>query len=386
MNDALTLWGFTVSGHDALIGIALYLALSILFIITIPRWSVPLEKDTAGKPVQLTVEARTKLIDARAKIRAAVIQVIGGVTVLAGFISTLQSIRGNEDQFNKTKADLFALHMKTLATAGAKPEDLTQAMYILSYVARSDRSYHRVVFDSLASFVTERSAAACKDENYRSEGYARDHTIQLAMRIIGERKPADDPTGKRLNLERSCLVGLELLDEWGVVKGLSKARLSESKMLRIDFGRAELPGAQLMGIKATDSLNPGWETKIGRRLHAGAEGDPREGTWDGSERRRYVAHFIEAMLENADFSGARLEGADFSGARLKGAKFDGAVISRTSFKGVQDLTADQLKYTCVGRPEMADDEIELEQPYFFAALRAEIKSHPILKGRIPKCA
>jgi uncharacterized protein YjbI with pentapeptide repeats len=92
------------------------------------------------------------------------------------------------------------------------------------------------------------------------------------------------------------------------------------------------------------------------------------------------------MLEGADFSGAGLQGADFSGARLKGARFDGAVISRTSFKGSQDLTADQLKKACVGRPDMSDKEIDLEQPYFSPALRAEIKNDPDLKGRIAKCS
>jgi uncharacterized protein YjbI with pentapeptide repeats len=388
MNDALTLWGFTISGQEALIGIAAYLALSIFFIVAIPKWSVPivLEKDASGNSVLLTPESRAKLIDARAKIRASVIQVIGGVTVLAGFISTVQSIRGNEEKFNQTKADLFAHHVKSLLPEGSKVDSRAEAMYVLSYVARSDRSYHRVVYDSLASFVTENSVVACKDEKYREAGYTRDPSIQLAMRIIGERKLADDPTGKRLNLEHGCFVGLDLLDEWGVVRGLSKARLSSSKMLRVDFGRAELPGAQLMGIDAGDFLNPNWTPEIGRRLHTGVEGDPRQGTWDGSERRKYVAHFIEANLENADFSGAGLQGADFSGARLKGAKFDGAVISRTSFKGAQDLTADQLKYTCVGRWDMSDEEINLEQPYLSATLRSEIKNHAILKGRIPKCA
>jgi uncharacterized protein YjbI with pentapeptide repeats len=233
--------------------------------------------------------------------------------------------------------------------------------------------------------VIQRSVAACHDEKYRNPDYQRDPTIQLAMRIIGERKIEDDPTGKRLNLEGGCFANLDLLDEWGVVKGLSSARLSGSKMLRVDFGKADLPGAQLMGIEAGDDRNLGWSVEIGRSLHTGAEGDPRQGTNDGSVRRKYVSHFIDANLERADFSGAGLQGADFSGARLKGAIFNNAAISRTSFKGAQDLTADQLKYACVGNPNMSDDDINLEQPYFSPGLRAEVKNHPELKGRISRC-
>jgi uncharacterized protein YjbI with pentapeptide repeats len=379
MADALELWGFVISGKAAVICIAVYLAISIVAVVLIPKWSVP--QSAAGQPPDIG-----KLIDMRAKVRTTVIQVIGGVTVIAGFITTLQTIRGTEDTFNQKKADLFALHVKELLGEGSKADSQAEAIYVLSYVARSDRSYHRAVYDALASFVIEKSASACKDEAYRQSGYQRDRSVQLAMRTIGERRAQDDQTGKRLNLEGGCFVGIDLLDEWGVVKGLAKARLSGSKMLRVDFGRVELLNAQLMGIVAGDYLNPGWSPEIGRTLHTGDEGDPRKADFDGDRRRKYVAHFIDAILEGADFSGAELQGADFSGATLKGAKFDGAVISRTSFKGAQDLTADQLKFACVGRADMTDEEVDLEQPYLSPALRAEVKKHPQLKGRIAKCS
>lgn len=362
MTDALALWGFVISGKTAVICVAGYLAISVLAIVLIPVWSVPRSKDAAGKPIPLTLDDRGKLIDMRAKVRTTVIQVIGGVTVVAAFITTLQTTRGTEDAFNQKKADLFAQHVKELLAEGSKADSQAEAIYVLSFVARSDRSYHRAVYDALASFVIERSSSACKGEAYRKPGYQRDRSIQLAMRTIGERRAQDDQTGKRLNLEGSCFVGLDLFDEWGVVKGLTKARLSCSKMLRVDFGRAELPNAQLMGIDAGDFLNPGWTQEIGRTLHTGDEGDPRKAPFDGDKRRKYVAHFIDAMLDGADFSGAGLQGADFSGATLKGAKFDGAVISRTSFKGAQDLTAGQLENACVGRANMLDKEIDLEQP------------------------
>ena len=380
MYAALNLWGYEISGQTALIAIGIYILLGIVLIWAWPKVSVPWTAKASSD-----LDERAKIMDMRSKVRASIIQVVGGIVAVAAFITTIQQIHSSDDAFNQKKADLFATHLKELLGAEAKEDARAEALYILSYVARSDRSYHRTVYEALASFVTELSEKACAKKQYLAADYHRDRTIQRAMRIIGERKSEDDPTGKRLNLERGCFVGLDLIDEWGVVTGLAKARLSGSKMLRVDFGRADLKGVQLMGIDAGDCWNPGWDDEMGRRLHTGYDGDPRVGTWDGSERRKFVAHFIDTNLEGADFGGAGLQGADFSGAKLKGANFDGAVISHTSFKGSQDLTADQLKYTCVGYKEMSEKELDLEQPYVSAKLRAEIGAHPILKGKIPRC-
>lgn len=385
MNTALSLWGYEISGKTALISIATYIVVSVLLIYFWPKFSVPWEKDEDGKWLALDIEKRAKLIEARGKVRAAIIQVIGGIVVVAAFVTSIQQIHGSDDAFNQKKADLFAKSVKDLLAEESKDDKRAEALYILSHIARTDRSYHRAVFDAIASFVQVSSEAACAGDGYRSADFRPDRTILRAMRIIGERKRSDDPTEKKLNLERRCYVGLDLRDEWGVVKGLTKARLSDSKMLRIDFGRVELLDAQLMGIDAGDFLNPDWTVEIGRSLHTGDEGDPRTGSNDGSLRRKFVAHFIEANLTNVDFSGAGLQGADFSGAVLKGASFNGAVISRASFKGSQELTAEQLKNTCVGKPDMNEDETSKEQPYFSPKLRDEIRAHPILKGKIPKC-
>jgi uncharacterized protein YjbI with pentapeptide repeats len=389
MNTALSLWGFEIDGTSALILAALYIGITILLMWLIPATAVKIPKtikQADGKEVSLTPEDRAKYIEMRSKIRASVVQVAGGIVVVAGFVGTLQQIRGTEDAFNQKKADLFALHVKQLLAEGSKPDSRAQSIYILSFVARSDRSYHRAVFDALASYIVEASESACSGEKYRDRGFRRDPTIQLAMRIIGERKPTDDLTGKRLNLEHGCFTGVDLHDEWGVMKGLSSARLSGSKMLRVDFGKVELQGAQFQGIEASDFLNPEWTPEIGRSLHQGAQGDPRKGANDGDVRRKYVAHFIDANLTNADFKGAGLQGADFSGAVLKGTNFEGAVISRASFNGAQHLTAEQLKNACVGHLAMSDDDLKHEQPYFWSELRLAIKNHPDLKNGIKRCA
>ena len=251
MNIALPLWGYEINGKAALICVGIYLVVSIALIIFVPKLSVPisLRKDAGGKPIELTPDERSKIIEMRGKVRSAVIQVIGGIIIVATFIGTVQQIRSNEDTFNQKKADLFAGSVKELLSSDPK-DSRAKAIHVMSYIARSDRSYHRAVFDTLSSYITDVSGELCKDEKYRDGKFRRDGIVQLAMRIIGERNPNDDPTGKRFNLEHGCFVGLDLRDEWGVVKGLARTRLSGSKMLRVDFVKAELQGAELMGIEA----------------------------------------------------------------------------------------------------------------------------------------
>jgi len=381
METALWLWGYQVSGKAAVTWIALYVIASVLIIWLWPKASVPWPAGTAD-----TLENRAKLIETRGKIRGLIIQVIGGVTAVLAFITAIQQLNSNEDAFRQKKVDLFAKSVKELLAVDSKADARAEALYVLSYVARSDRSYHRAVYDAVASYLTDGAEAACG--NYRGESFRRDKTIQLAMRIIGERKKDDDPTGKRLNLQGGCFVGVDVLDEWGVIQGFSRARLSGSKMLRADFDKADLSYAQLIGIEAGDYLNPHWDKAIGDQLHKGDDGDNRKGTDNGDVRRKFVTHFIDANLEGANFSDAGLQGADFSGAILKDANFARAVISRTSFKGAQKLTAKQLETACVGdprKPNMTPEELKSEQPYFSPAFRKEIENNPVLKGSIPAC-
>jgi uncharacterized protein YjbI with pentapeptide repeats len=349
METALWLWGYQVSAKTAVTSIALYIVLSVLIIWLWPKISVPWSKAPLNPATnRVDLAGLTNMIETRGKVRGSIIQVVGGVTAVLAFITAIQQLNSNEDAFREKKADLFAKSVKELLAADSKADARAEALYILSYVARSNRTYHRAVFDSVAAFLTDGAEAACS--NYRGESFRRERTIQLALRIIGERRRDDDPTGKRLNLEGGCFVGVDVYDEWGVIGGFAKARLSGSKMLRADFGKADLSYAQLMGIDASDYLNPGWTVEIGNRLHKGADGDERKGTDDGNERRRFVTHFIDANLEGADFSGAGLQGVDFSGAVLKDASFARAVISRASFKGAQKLTSTQLESACVGKP------------------------------------
>lgn len=382
MNAALPLWGYEIDGKALLIVIAIYLAFSLFLIVYIPRRAVPiyLREDSDGRPIDLTTDERAKIIDMRAKVRAAVTQITGGVLVLAAFIGTLQTLRGTEDSFNQKKAELFATNVKKLLAPDDKDNNdatRSEAIYVLQFVARSDRSYHRAVFDAMSSYVTASSKCASEDR-----------LKQLAMRAIGERRVQDDPTGKHFNLEHACYDGLDLHDEWGVVKGLSHARMSAARLHRVDLVRAEMQGTSFVGIFAEDYTLPGWSKEIGDSLNW-SDKDKRPnckgGPLNGDVRRQFVAHFIEANLQDANFEGAHLQGADFSGAFLGEASFKDAAVSRVSFRGASGLEPKQFENACVGGPTMSKQEMMCEQPYFSDDFEKKLKAHKALSNGIPQC-
>ncbi|MHB0789655.1 pentapeptide repeat-containing protein [Bradyrhizobium sp. 5.13L] len=394
MDAGLTLWGLYIPVDVLLTSIALYVVVSITLIILAPVYAVPIDRKLGddGRLIPIPPDDLGKIIEMRSKVRSAIMQTLGGLAVFGTVITSLQGIRGTEDAFNQKKAELFAANIKPLlstdATAGSEPAR-AEAIHVLTFVARSDRTYHRAVFDALSSYVKTASDKLCSGETYRHLDFKLDGSVQLAMRSIGERKAQDDPSGKHFDLEHGCYVGLDLQDEWGVVKGLGHTRMSASKMHRANFVKAELPGTEFIGIEAGDWQNRGWCTAIGNRLHEPAADDSRprrcRGTWNGDERRHYVTHFIDANLTDANFSYANIQGADFSGATLTGATFDHATISRVSFKGVTGLKVEELEKACVGAPGMTAEHLECEQPYFTKDMLAELKKSATLAKGIKQC-
>lgn len=375
MHQALILWGYEISAALAVSLMAAYIVVAAIAVIAIPRAAV-------RPPANNGLDEQAKVIDLRSKVRQSVIQFIGGVTVVAAFVVTLQQIRQTEDAFKEKKADLFAKSLATLLDEKSHLNSRAEAMYLLSYVERSDPTYHRSVFDALSNHVVSLSTAACKDAFNKKVKFRKEPQIQIAMRIIGERNPKHDPTGKRFNMEHACLAEIDLRDDGGVVIGLRRTRLSNATMLRSDLTRADLSGAEMRGIDASDYLNPNWTPEIGFLLHRGEKGDTR-GAVDyanGYVRREFVAHFIDTDLTDANFEGSGLAAADFSGAMLTRTNFRNANISRANFNGAQMLTPEQLKAACVGNAKMSKEELAKQQPYLWDALRKSVG-----KDGIPAC-
>jgi hypothetical protein len=191
MHQALTLWGYEISAATAVSIMAAYIVVSAIAVIAIP-WAA------IRPPTDNGLDSQAKLVELRSKVRQAVIQFIGGVTVVAAFVVTLQQIRQTEDAFKEKKADLFAKSLATLLDGKSQLNNRAEAMYLLSYVARSDPTYHRSVFDALSNHVVSLSPAACKEAFNKKASFRKEPQIQIAMRILGERNPNHDPKASGL--------------------------------------------------------------------------------------------------------------------------------------------------------------------------------------------
>jgi uncharacterized protein YjbI with pentapeptide repeats len=309
------------------------------------------------------------ILDLQNKIRQTVIQVAGGLGILFTVYIAIQTQRNaNSDLSQRYDSENAELFMK--AVEAKNPE----ALFVMNYIAlRDSKHYRETVLKLLVSSIQTASRISCRGDAYKGDDFVPDPKVQVALSILAERE--DRGPSEELNLEESCLVGIDLkpgTDSSRRVSGLSGTRMSGSKMLRIDFTNVDLIGTQLMGIEAGDWHNPGWTAEIGHSL---------ADTPNGSLRRSFVAHFTGADLTKAVFTGAGLEGADFQQATLSGATFDGANLSRADFRNAKGLDASLLIKACVGRPDQPQNR-EIEQPHFSEPLNQQLKD----LGGVPLCS
>jgi uncharacterized protein YjbI with pentapeptide repeats len=343
--------------------VAIYLFVSLLAITFIPRAISPARE-------QFTNEERGQALDLQNKIRQTVIQIAAGFGfVFSIFMAVSAQESANRDL--KAKYDRESAELLIKATESKTPETL----YALTYIARHDKeNYHDIVYKMIASLIRNSASSACSNKAGEAQT-AAGTKVQVAIQLLHERNVG------RYNIEHSCLDGVDLQIErpnWGRHRGLVNVRASGSRLLHVGFTRAELQGAELMGIDAGDWRNPNWRDEKHRyHLHdLDGNGNPK---WSAL-RRKYVAHFDDANLTGARFDGAGLEGADFSGAVLKDVVFSGANISRANFRGAQHLAAEQLMKACVGGDDPDNDRGE--QPIINSpGLKQELER----RGGVPLC-
>jgi len=336
--------------------IAIYVLLSALLVARLPGFIAPVRKG-------LSNSEEIDALDLQNKVRQTVIQVCGGFGFLFSIFMALNTqVISNADL--KAKYDRETAELFVKAVESKSP----QALYSLAYVAQRDtKPIHEKIYQMLSSLIRSQSPDPCPTD--RDANKAAAAKIPVALRLLHESVLKDgDPQRIPYNIEHSCLNDVDInvwknendhtnkVTEWGMYHGLEHVRASGSSMLRIDFSRTELQGAEFMGIQAGDKHNPGWDMEPHRfELHdLDNSGEPK---WR-DKRRKFIAHFIDANLTGAKFNGAGLEGADFSGATLGRAVFDGANVSRANFRGAQDLEPDQFQQACV------DDGDAKNQPIF----------------------
>jgi uncharacterized protein YjbI with pentapeptide repeats len=361
--------------------IAVYLALSLLAVACLPRIIAPTRASVRKKEQEET-------IDLRNKVRQTVVQISGGVGFLFSiFVALSAQETSNNDQRNRFERETAELFVKVMESKN--PENL----YVLGRIARRDRkNYHDLIYKMIASQLRTTSFLNCSKDELDTTRLAAMERINIGMQLLHEGVIDGEIQTIKHNIEYACLFGLDLGVESGRVdkfKGLEGARMSSSTLLRIDFSGVHLKAAELMGVDAGDWHNKGWLEEQ-HRLNLHDLNDTGDLKWKAL-RRKFVAHFSDSNLEQANFNGAGLEGADFSGANLTQTTFMGANISRANFRGAKGLTLEQIRTACVGKygsdKHRNPDEKRIEQPLFWPDqdVKKQLDADKEFNGMISLC-
>jgi uncharacterized protein YjbI with pentapeptide repeats len=275
----------------------------VLFLLwKVPKWQVRPYRDVLQPKdrVELEIQARATLI-----------QIIGGVAVLASIYLTAQNLRLTAQNVQTTENNLKYARSTQIAERYAKAieqlkskDDLgvrLAGIYTLGILASQEeaKDFREPIMRVLAAHVknVSRLPEDYDPENDRLESVTPD--IQAILTIIGQQK---DPALK-LNLHRT---------------NLSNADFQDGHFENVDFG----------------------ESYLGR------------------------AHFERAYLELADFSEADLTESSFEGAYLKKAKLVGARLISTSFKGAH-LESSKLNLATIQQATF--DNADLQEADFSEA-------------------
>ena len=274
-------------------------------LVVVALWLLP--KWQAERSQGLTSENR---FERENEARKTLAQIIGGVLVLAGLYSSLQTfslqqhtLSLQQNTFDLQRAgqitDRFTKAIDQLGAVETGPDGKPKinlevrlgGIYALERIAHDSPNDHWTIIEVLSTYVRENSPAT----NYAGKtagGHSSLRTttppakagkqrlgadIQAILKVIGRRDRTHDPPDRRLDISKTDLMG---------------AYLHRAYLQRVDLTGADLSGADLTNA----------------HLDANLRG----------------AHLDRAHLDRADLSGADLTGADLTGADLSGADLRGA--------------------------------------------------------------
>jgi hypothetical protein len=185
-------------------------------------------------------------------------------------------------------------------------------IYALEQIAIDSAKYHWTIVEILSAYIREKcsidkvdtpsisSDEQSEERNKISAPTSKKVTvdIQAALTILGRRKIEQDPLGKKIDLRKANLPGIEI----------QGANLSGANLNRAYLSRAYLSGANL------------------------SEADLSE------------ANLSRAYLSRANLSEAYLSEADLSEANLSGANLSEADLSGANLSISKNLTREQIDY------------------------------------------
>ncbi len=285
---AITSWSTEHSRLATGLSIAAAMIAAALALWKLPKWQAAHSQGISSK----------NRFDREDDARKTLAQVIGGIFVLAGLYSSIQTFNlQQQGELLQREGQITDRYTKAIDQLGAvlpgdKPnlEVRLGGIYALERIARDSPRDQQTIMDVLCTYVRRNSpskAAVAGRDNSLSSAPGGDSPmpradIQAILTVIGRRNVSNDGRSG-IDLSKTNLIGADFS-----YAQLANADLSGSNLNKVDFSHADLSGADL-----TESHLSG-------------------------------AHFEMANLTRADFGKTHVEGAHFDGADVSGADLSSA--------------------------------------------------------------
>ena len=276
----------------------------------------------------VTLTAKEQL-DAEAAIRASLIQLLGGMVLVAGLYFTARGFRLTREGHI---TDRYSTAIEQLGNASADVR--IGGIYALERIARDSPPDRDTIVDVLATFVREHTRSGHRTPSTEKVGA----DVQAALSVLG-RRPSVGDEAKTLDLYHSGLNDADL--SGGDYRG---AMFDYSRLSGAVFSGAKLDGADLSFCKARGAA---FTHSTARGAHF-VNAEYTHG-W-----------FLAADLRDTDFYGCDLTRSDFgrryselgdpplppaivTGARFTKATLAGTILRGVDLRTVKGLTPEQLK-------------------------------------------
>ncbi len=262
------------------------------------------------------------------------VQALGGAVLIINAYLGYCNLKVAED---KQVTERFSKAIEHLGNEKAIDVRLG-GIYALEQIAiDSPEKYHWTIVEILSAFVRgkrqikELSTAPIDSEldlteasqespfNATSQKFEKvGIDIQVALTVLGRRNVGEDPKGKRIDLRKVNLVGVELPNA-----KFSGAILCNAILCDVDFMGANLSNAYLNGVDLCEA----------RLSFANLNDTDLTATSDTNNTNLRYARLLGATFVNAKLSGANFYRAHLCGANFKGAELNNVSNFNTAILG-----------------------------------------------------
>jgi Pentapeptide repeats (8 copies) len=296
-------WQQNPSPVRLFIVIAALILVAILTLWLLPRWHVARSSGVSSN----------NRFDRENEARKTLAQIIGGVLLLAGLYSSVQTFDLQRQTFDSQKdAQITDRYTKAVDQLGSmesgKPNLAVRlgGIYALERISRDSPKDRATIMEVLSAYVRQNAPGPRREKHlpdsetlyeYLSKREPPHEDIQAILKVIGRREarsgfPIDAVDLSMTNLQMADLedAQLELADLFGAQ--LQGAQLERADLERADLERAHLEGAILSGVHLEGAILSG----VHVRPSFGGELDIEGADLEGAELR-------EAHLEGTDLHG-----------------------------------------------------------------------------------